>query len=148
MPLKSHENILVFYKKKPIYNPQMWYSTPYTGLSSDESKIGEVYGSAKSKHRDNPEGSRYPKTILKFKQEKGFHPTQKPVPLMEYLIKTYTNEDDTVLDPTMGSGTTGVACVNTNRNFIGIERDEKYYDTAKSRIDESIGLTRYMNANN
>ena len=67
---------------------------------------------------------------------------------MEYLIKTYTNEDDTVLDPTMGSGTTGVACVNTNRNFIGIERDEKYYDMAKSRIDESIGLTRFINANN
>jgi site-specific DNA-methyltransferase (adenine-specific) len=126
----------------------MWYSTPYTGFSSDKSKIGEVYGSAKSKHRDNPEGSRYPKTILKFKQEKGFHPTQKPVPLMEYLIKTYTNEDDTVLDPTMGSGTTGVACVNTNRNFIGIERDEKYYDMAKSRIDESIGLTRFINADN
>jgi DNA modification methylase len=148
MPLKSHENILVFYKKKPVYNPQMWYSTPYTGFSSDESKIGEVYGSAKSKHRDNTEGSRYPKTILKFKQEKGFHPTQKPVTLMEYLIKTYTNEEDTVLDPTMGSGTTGVACVNTNRNFIGIERDEKYYDMAKSRIDESIGLTRFINANN
>ena len=134
MPLKSHENILVFYRKKPLYNPQMWYSTPYTGFSSNKSKIGEVYGSAKSKHRNNPEGSRYPKTILKFKQEKGFHPTQKPVSLMEYLIKTYTNEEDTVLDPTMGSGTTGVACVNTNRNFIGIERDEKYYNISKKRI--------------
>ena len=144
MPLKSHENILVFYKKKPVYNPQMWYSTPYTGFSSDESKIGEVYGSAKSKHRDNPEGSRYPKTILKFKQEKGYHPTQKPVSLMEYLIKTYTNEGDTVLDPTMGSGTTGVACVNTNRNFVGIERDEKYYEMSKSRIEKSIGLTKHM----
>ena len=144
MPLKSHENILVFYKKKPVYNPQMWYSTPYTGFSSDESKIGEVYGSAKSKHRDNPDGSRYPKTVQKFKQEKGYHPTQKPVALMEYLIKTYTNEGDTVLDPTMGSGTTGVACVNTNRNFIGIERDEKYYEMAKSRIDESIGIIKYI----
>ena len=122
----------------------MWYSTPYTGFSSDESKIGEVYGSAKSKHRNNPEGSRYPKTILKFKQEKGFHPTQKPVTLMEYLIKTYTNEGGTVLDPTMGSGTTGVACVNTNRNFIGIEQDEKYYNIAKSRINESIGLMRFI----
>tara|TARA_B100000424_G_scaffold106350_1_gene80030 strand:- start:192 stop:644 length:453 start_codon:yes stop_codon:yes gene_type:complete len=143
MPLKSHENILVFYKSKPVYNPQMWYSTPYTGFSSDKSKIGEVYGGAKSKHRDNPEGSRYPKTVQKFKQEKGFHPTQKPVALMEYLIKTYTNERDTVLDPTMGSGTTGVACVNTNRNFIGIERDEKYFQTSKSRIDEAFGLEKF-----
>ena len=134
MPLKSHENILVFYRNKPVYNPQMWYSTPYSGFSSDTSKIGEVYGDAKSKHRDNPEGSRYPKTILKFKQEKGSHPTQKPVGLMEYLIKTYTNEGDIVLDNTMGSGTTGVACMNTNRDFIGIEMDQKYFNIAKDRI--------------
>ena len=135
MPLKSHENILVFYRKKPTYNPQMWYSTPYSGFSSDVSKIGEVYGSQKSKHRDNPEGSRYPKTILKYKQEKGLHPTQKPVGLMEYLIKTYTNEGDNVLDNTMGSGTTGVACINCNRNFTGIESDKKYFDIAKERIE-------------
>ena len=134
MPLKSHENILVFYRKKPNYNPQMWYSTPYSGFSSNVSKIGEVYGSQQSKHRDNPEGSRYPKTILKYKQEKGLHPTQKPVGLMEYLIKTYTNEDEIVLDNTMGSGTTGVACMNTNRKFIGIESDKKYFDIAKQRI--------------
>ena len=134
MPLKSHENILEFYRKKPTYNPQMWYSTPYSGFSSNVSKIGEVYGSQQSKHRDNPEGSRYPKTILKYKQEKGLHPTQKPVGLMEYLIKTYTNEDEIVLDNTMGSGTTGVACMNTNRKFIGIESDKKYFDIAKQRI--------------
>ena len=79
MPLKAHENILVFYRIKPTYNPQMWYSTPYSGFSSDTAKIGEVYGQQQSKHRDNPEGSRYPKTVLKFKQEKGQHPTQKPV---------------------------------------------------------------------
>ena len=135
MPLKSHENILEFYRSKPTYNPQMWYSTPYSGFSSDVSKIGEVYGSQKSKHRDNPEGSRYPKTILKYKQEKGLHPTQKPVGLMEYLIKTYTNEGDSVLDNTMGSGTTGVACINCNRNFTGIESDKKYFDIAKERIE-------------
>jgi site-specific DNA-methyltransferase (adenine-specific) len=134
MPLKSHENVLIFYRKKPTYNPQMWKSTPYSGFQSDTSKIGEVYGNAKSKHRDNPEGTRYPKTILRFKQEKGFHPTQKPVALMEYLIKTYSNENETVLDNTMGSGTTGVACVNTNRKFIGIELEEKYFDVAKERI--------------
>lgn len=135
MPLKSHENILVFYRKKPTYNPQMWKSTPYSGFKSDTAKIGEVYNKAQSKHRDNPEGTRYPKTILSFKQEKGFHPTQKPVELMEYLIKTYSNHDDTVLDNCMGSGTTGVACVNTGRNFIGIEMDNKYFDIAKTRIE-------------
>ena len=140
MPLKSHENILIFYRKKPVYNPQMWYSTPYSGFSSNTSKIGEVYGSANSKHRDNPEGSRYPKTVLKFKQEKGLHPTQKPVEMMEYLIKTYSNEGDTVLDNTMGSGTTGVSCVNTNRNFIGIEKEEKYYKIAEQRISTTVPL--------
>ena len=138
MPLKSHENILVFYRSKPTYNPQMWYSTPYSGFSSDTSKIGEVYGNQQSKHRDNPEGSRYPKTVLKFKQEKGLHPTQKPVGLMEYLIKTYTNEGDTVLDNTMGSGTTGVACVNCNRSFVGIEMDKKYYQISKERISNAV----------
>jgi site-specific DNA-methyltransferase (adenine-specific) len=140
MPLKSHENILVFYRKKPVYNPQMWYSTPYSGFSSNTSKIGEVYGSAKSKHRDNPEGSRYPKTVLKFKQEKGLHPTQKPVEMMEYLIKTYSNEGDVVLDNTMGSGTTGVACMNTGRNFIGIEKEENYYKIAEQRISSTVPL--------
>lgn len=135
MPLKSHENILVFYRKKPTYNPQMWYSTPYSGFSSDKKTIGEVYGSQKSKHRDNPDGSRYPKTILKFQQEKGFHPTQKPVGLMEYLIKTYTNIDDVVLDNTMGSGTTGVACINTGRKFIGIEMEEKFFNIANTRLN-------------
>ena len=138
MPLKSHENILVFYREKPTYNPQMWYSTPYSGFSSDTAKIGEVYGNAESKHRDNPQGSRYPKTVIKHKQEKGYHPTQKPVGLMEYLIKTYTNEWDVVLDNTMGSGTTGVACVHTNREFIGIEKEEKYFKIAEKRLGTNL----------
>lgn len=138
MPLKSHENILVFYRKKPTYNPQMWCSTPYSGFVSDSSKIGEVYGKQQSKHRDNPEGSRFPKTVLKYKQEKGLHPTQKPVGLMEYLIKTYTNEGDTVLDNTMGSGTTGLACKRNNRKFIGIEKDINYFEIAKQRINEHV----------
>ena len=138
MPLKSHENILVFYRKKPVYNPQMWYSTPYSGFSSDTSKIGEVYGEAQSKHRDNPDGSRYPKTVLKYKQEKGLHPTQKPVDLMEYLIKTYTNPGDVVLDNTMGSGSTGVAATRCGREFIGIEMDSKYYEIAKERIESTV----------
>ena len=137
MPLKAHENILVFYRKKPTYNPQMWFSTPYGGFESDTSKIGEVYGSAKSKHRDNPTGSRYPKTILEFKQEKGLHPTQKPQPLMEYLIKTYSNPGDTVLDNCMGSGTTGAAAVSLGRDFIGIELEYDYFQIAEERISNA-----------
>ena len=85
------------------------------------------------------DGKRYPLTVLDFQRDKNkVHPTQKPVALMEYLIRTYTNEGDTVLDNCMGSGTTGVACANTNRVFIGIEQDPKYFQIAKSRIDEAL----------
>lgn len=142
MPLKAHENILVFYAKKPTYNPQMWYSTPYSGFSSNTKKIGEVYGDVASKHRDNPDGSRYPKTILRFKQEKGFHPTQKPVDLMRYLIRTYTNEGDVILDNTMGSGTTCVAAALERRQYIGMESDKGYYDIAVSRVNEVANAVR------
>ena len=145
MPLKAHENVLVFYRAKPTYNPQMWLSTPYGGFKSDTAKIGEVYGSAQSKHRDNPEGTRYPKSVQKWKQEKGYHPTQKPVSLMEYLIKTYSNEGDTVLDNTMGSGTTGVASIMSKRNFIGIEMDSNYYEIAKKRISEVENIATLNN---
>ena len=87
---------------------------------------------------NNAEGLRHPHTIQYFKRDKGgYHPTQKPVALMEYLIKTYTNENDMVLDCCMGSGSTGVACVNTNRNFIGIELDNKYFEIAEKRIKET-----------
>lgn len=140
MPLKSHENILVFSRGKIKYNPQMEKGLPYSGFKSNKSTIGEVYGNAKSQHRDNPKGDRYPKTILKFKQEKGLHPTQKPVPLFEYLIRTYTDEGETVLDCTMGSGTTGVACMRTNRNFIGIEQEQKYFIIASERIQKEHNL--------
>jgi len=145
MPLKAHENVLVFYRAKPTYNPQMWLSTPYGGFKSDTAKIGEVYGSAQSKHRDNPEGTRYPKSVQKWKQEKGYHPTQKPVSMMEYLIKTYSNEGDTVLDNTMGSGTTGVASIMSKRNFIGIEMDSNYYEIAKKRISEVENIATLNN---
>jgi site-specific DNA-methyltransferase (adenine-specific) len=149
MPLKSHENVLVFYRKKPLYNPQMESGVPYSGFKSNTATIGEVYGNAKSVHRDNPEGTRYPKTILRFKQEKGLHPTQKPVALMEYLIKTYTNAGDTVLDSTMGSGTTGIACLNIERKFIGVEKDKKHFDVAEKRLvdlkeQKAKELTRFM----
>ena len=137
MPLKSHENILVFYRKPPTYNPQMWRDSPYSGFKSSTKTIGAAYGNLKSQHRDNPDGSRYPKTVLQFKQERGYHPTQKPVPLMEYLIKTYSNEGETVLDNTMGSGTTGVAAIQCDRKFIGIESDAGYYGIAVKRIIQS-----------
>lgn len=139
-PLKSHETIAVFYRKSPTYNPQMTISTPYSGFNSKNKKIGEVYGDLKSKHRDNPEGTRYPKTVLRFKQEKGLHPTQKPVPLMEYMIKTYTNEGDVVLDNAFGSGTTGVAAKKTGRQFIGIELDKKYFELGSKRIAKTPAL--------
>jgi site-specific DNA-methyltransferase (adenine-specific) len=136
MPLKNHENILVFYRKKPKYNPIMTQGTPYSGFETKNNKtIGEVYGKQKSKHRDNKEGTRYPKTIQKFKQDRaGLHPTQKPVELCEYFIKTYSNENDLVLDICMGSGTTCVAAINTNRNYCGIEIDEEIFNKAKKRI--------------
>jgi site-specific DNA-methyltransferase (adenine-specific) len=136
-PLKAHENIVVFYRKRPKYNPQMTISTPYGGFKSKQKKLGEVYGDLDSKHRDNPEGTRYPKTVLQFKQEKGLHPTQKPVPLMEYLIKTYTNENDVVLDNCFGSGTTGVATKKTGRGFIGIELDGEYFKLGSERINKT-----------
>ena len=91
---------------------------------------------------DNKDGLRHPKTIQKFNRDRGYHPTQKPVALLEYLIKTYTNEGETVLDNCMGSGSTGVACVNTNRNFIGYELDEKYFNIAKERLNDCINLPR------
>jgi site-specific DNA-methyltransferase (adenine-specific) len=136
-PLKAHENIVVFYRKRPKYNPQMTISTPYGGFKSKQKKLGEVYGDLDSKHRDNPEGTRYPKTVLQFKQEKGLHPTQKPVPLMEYLIKTYTNENDVVLDNCFGSGTTGVAAKKTGRGYIGIELGEEYFKLGSDRINKT-----------
>jgi site-specific DNA-methyltransferase (adenine-specific) len=136
-PLKAHENIVVFYRKRPKYNPQMTISTPYGGFKSKQKKLGEVYGDLDSKHRDNPEGTRYPKTVFRFKQEKGLHPTQKPVPLMEYLIKTYTNENDVVLDNCFGSGTTGVAAKKNGRGFIGIELDEEYFKLGSERINKT-----------
>lgn len=137
MPLKAHENILVFYKKLPVYNPQMGQGKPYKGFSSKTEKIGEVYGDLKSTHRNNDKGTRFPKSVLRFQQERqGLHPTQKPVKLLEFLIKTYTNLGDTVLDNCMGSGSTGVACINTDRNFYGIELEQKYFDIANERLSK------------
>lgn len=136
MPLRKSENISVFYKKQPIYNPQM--STGHVPTSSTKgSSNGKTYH-GKSK-RDYKGGSteRYPNNILEYKSVSQYsrkHPSEKPTDLLEYLIKTYTHEGMVVLDSTMGSGSTGVACVNTNRKFIGIEKDLKYFEIAKERI--------------
>ena len=136
MPLKNHENILVFYKKLPVYNPQMRLGfKPYvTKKGNHGSNYGEDKGAI-----TKSDGSRYPLTVLNFARDKDkLHPTQKPVALFEYLIRTYTNEGETVLDNVMGSGTTGVACKNTNRKFIGIELDEEYFKIAEGRINNEL----------
>lgn len=136
MPLKIHENILVFYKKLPTYNPQMRLGfKPYR---CKQGRHTTNYGDYKQGHLTESNGERYPIDIINFKREVSLHPTQKPVALLEYLIKTYTNESETVLDNCMGSGSTGVACVNTNRNFIGFELDENYFDIAKTRINNAL----------
>jgi site-specific DNA-methyltransferase (adenine-specific) len=137
-PLPAHENIEVFYQKLGTYNPQMEYGNPYKGFNSDESTIGEVYGNLKSVHKENI-GVRYPKSVQTFKrQTEGLHPTQKPLDLFEYLIKTYTNKNDVVLDFCFGSCTTGIACLNTRRQFIGIEKDKRYYNIGKERIQKIL----------
>jgi DNA modification methylase len=137
MPLRQTEDIAVFYSKPPCYNPQMTQGKPYTATGSKKSSN---YGSQVKSTTFCADGLRYPRELIRIAaDERGtvgrIHPTQKPVALMEYLIKTYTNEGETVLDFTMGSGTTGVACVNTGRDFIGIELDETYFNIAKERIE-------------
>ena len=116
MPLKLHENIAVFY-------------------NTTRGALGTNYGKVPARHVSNSDGSRYPVDIIKFNKDHGMHPTQKPVALTEYLVRTYTNAGDTVLDNCMGSGTTGVACKNLGRDFIGIELDETYFNIAKERIE-------------
>lgn len=143
-PMTHHENIIVFCKKTPAYYP---IKTPREKVKKNSFKSKNE--SSPLKYHDGKERvytDYYPKSILKISnanQKNRVHPTQKPVVLMEYLIKTYTNEGETVLDFTIGSGSTGIACVNTNRNFIGIELDPEYFNIAKERIENSItNLTR------
>jgi site-specific DNA-methyltransferase (adenine-specific) len=140
-PLRHNEDICIFYKKQSTYNPQMRDGfTPYKRDRTNDNKHGHTknYNSQVPTITINS-GQRYPINSIKFKRDNNsnsLHPTQKPVALMEYLIKTYTNENELVLDFTMGSGTTGVACKNLNRNFIGIELDENYYKIASERINQ------------
>ena len=144
MPMKAHENILVFYKKPPTFNKQMTIGKP------NHVKDGSI---RKSKATNNNYGHfenvvqkatelKNPVTVIEFSQQdpnKIEHPTQKPLKLMEYLVKTYTNEGDMVLDNTMGSGTTNLACIKLNRKSIGIEKEKQYYDVAVRRLSEYCG---------
>lgn len=145
MPMRIHENILIFYRKLPTYNPQWREGKPYSRLRKKLSQTRN-YKAFNDEPRDYltlSDGRRYPTDILEYNQPfcggKGdkSHPQQKPVDLLEYLIKTYTNEGEVVLDATMGSGSTGVAAVNTGRRFIGFELDEHYYNVANGRIKKA-----------
>ena len=137
MPLRDTENISVFYSKPCLYNPQMRKGKPYKATNKPNLQKG-TNNSYKSVETIN-NGVRYPLTTLEFNRvSKTVHPTQKPTDLLEYLIKTYTNENELVLDFTMGSGSTGVACINTNRRFIGIELDKNYFNIAKERIENAV----------
>ena len=146
-PMKAHENILIFSKsaacyvkdksKAMVYHPQMTVGKPYKAVSGRASTNYDMKWSRETLTVNT--GTRYPRDIQRFPHDKEkFHPTQKPVALLEYLIRTYTDEGDTVLDNCMGSGSTGVACINTNRRFIGIELDKGYYNIAKERIEASV----------
>lgn len=141
-PMRCIEDICVFYKKQCLYNPQKTEGhkpvNSYTKYLSTVNKT-EVYGKCTKELSGGGNTDRFPRQLLTYSSDKQtcyLHPTQKPLGLMEYLVKTYSNEGDLVLDFCMGSGTTGVACKNTNRNFIGIELDEKYFNIAKERINE------------
>ena len=127
-PLREVENIMVFNSK--IYNPQGLIYKERINKRSNSTETNSKHGLSNKSYYTN-----YPKQILRFIGERGLHPTQKPVALLEYLIKTYTDEGELVLDFTMGSGSTGVACINTNREFIGIELNEKYFNIAKDRLE-------------
>ena len=143
-PLKTHENILVFYKKLGTYNPQMTKAVVMDKRKKEKQyfhKEGSVSEGQKT-FRKVENGLRYPTSSLLFNNSdktKNEHPTQKPLELMEYLIKTYTNEGDMVLDNTMGSGTTNLACLKLNRKSIGIEKEKQYYDVAVRRLSSYCG---------
>lgn len=139
MPMKAHENILVFYDKLPTYNPQKTTGHKPANSYTKHQDDGSNYGSTQVGISGGGQTDRYPRSVQVFKTDKqkvSLHPTQKPVALLEYLIKTYSNEGNNVLDFTFGSCSTGVACLNTKRKFIGIEMDEKYFDIGVNRMKE------------
>jgi len=136
--MMKHEDVLIFYNKQPTYNPQMTIGEKnHWNKNKKHSSLSQAKGSVFGEIENRSGNMKFPKSILYFNSPNRnglLHPTQKPVLLLEYLIKTFSNEDDLVVDLTMGSGSTGVACKNTNRNFIGIEKDKKYFNIAKERI--------------
>ena len=138
-PMMCIEDIMIFYNKQCIYNPQMRErDKPRQSMNN---ATQQVYGKSKENFKGEKLNKKYPINLITFSKSSQndmiFHPTQKPVDLLEYLVKTYTNENDLVLDFTMGSGSTGVACMNTNRRFIGIELDENYFNISVNRIFEN-----------
>ena len=139
-PMKEHENILVFGKGKlnyyPVMQDRIGSRRGKETTTIDSGRKNSVYGTQEGKGVLSVGRLRSPRSIQRFNRERGLHPTQKPVVLFEYLIRTYTNEGETVLDNCIGSGTTAIACINTGRNFIGIEKEEKYVDIARKRIAE------------
>lgn len=139
MPLSSHELILVFYQKLPTYNPQFSKGKPYIKIpKSGSTWQTSSYGKYADIVRTN-DGKRYPIDVVEFSRDKTiYHSTQKPVKLVEYLIKTYSNEGEIVLDCCMGSGTTAIACLNTGRRFIGFETNQEYYDICNRRIEQCL----------
>ena len=137
MPLRDHEDILVFYEKPPTYNPQFIEGNPVHSRG-DGKGVDHCYGKYGLSREDHG-NKKFPTSILRFDKEwPPVHPTQKPVALIEYLIKTYTNPGDVVLDSCCGSGTTGVACIRTKRNFICIEKEKNYYEMSTKRINEEL----------
>lgn len=142
--MKYHENILIFYKNQPKFHPQMRKRKEENKRKNKprglENQVWDIEDTGRYKNRvlSGTNDYIYPNSILEFNMERGLHPTQKPVALFEYLIKTYTNEDDIVLDNCIGSGTTAIAAINTNRQFIGFELDDNYYKLAKNRVNQHI----------
>lgn len=136
MPLRAHEEILVFYRKPPTYNPQKTEGKPYNNGSPN--KPTGSYGKFEPRVTESKDGTRYPRSVFYYKTAESegevFHDTQKPLGIVEMLVKTYTNEGDTVLDNCMGSGTTGLACRNNNRKFIGIELWNDFFEISRNRI--------------
>ena len=142
MPLRQHEDICVFYKKSPTYNPQKSKGKPCHSKGKPKENKNNNYGSFNFVDNSKELGDmKHPTSIITVSKphpSKMVHPTQKPVDLLECLIKTYTNEGELVLDNCMGAGSTGVACQNTGRKFIGIELDDKYFEISKSRLNEAV----------
>lgn len=142
-PMRRVEDICVFYKKQPTYNPQGLVKLDKPRIKKGKLKEDSVYDSSTLNKTYESKYTNYPKNVLEYINEaksnkNRLHPTQKPVALLEYLVKTYTNEGDIVLDNCMGSGSTGIACINAGRKFFGIELNDKYYEIAKQRIDNAV----------